>query len=343
MKIKSKDFTDSLLLASSIIGARTAVPIHAFVLIKAEKGKFHMESISYSERVVCEAECEGDDLLPACVCASHLTTLSALFGDELDIGYDGQSIHITTDGKVFSLHTQVTSEFSVEQTDTYKKISADCEELAKAIKSVSFCAHKDKDFRPAIHGVHVCNGFVEATNGKDFARHTTEKFKAEFLVSLEHVVRFCQFLQCEGAVLSISDKRVRVQHKTGEYTFQLPEHPFPSMEVIDKLTFKEKGKFEPSKWVPIFRTMVGLSKDRCDVSVCNGQIESVSKAAGTFSVPIPGESLPVDLQLNGEAFVRCLEAFEEGLATMSIGDETMVVSMEQGKLKTLSGQMRYKT
>jgi hypothetical protein len=343
MKIPRELLATALKPAADILRAKPTQDAPKYLKVEAAKGKLKLSANDSNQSAVTEVDCEGD-LKAVCVPFNNLQNLMPLFGENVTMDAGGPALRIRSSGN-FSLNVAPITEFSEIVTDKMNKIAVNCVDLADCIDKVKFASRKE-DSRPNLFGVTVRLSAkkisAEASTGLIFAfmEKASISVDAEFLIPFPFLENVVTSLRNAGAVLSTSKTKVAVEFDGGCYLCSfLESEPVKSMLKHFEVR-KPAGEIEPREWVPIFRGINNMAsideKMSPRVFIEAGRL----KYDGTQgSVDTKVDKLSKPLKLNASTFLQCLEAFGEGKAKASIGENSAFI-LQQGDLLVVTTQLR---
>lgn len=343
MKIENELFQSALQTIGAIAKSKGHADAPSLVRLEADKGVFRMTANEGGEYAMTEMKCEGE-LKPVCVASQNLQTIAVLFDKNVTIDKKENRVLIRSGGS-YAMNGVSADQFVGLPLDKMTKIGVNCHDLVEGIDRVKFASAK-VDARPSLFGVHCRLAPTEiicsASTGLAMARYQKASISAEadFLIPYPFVGNMISALKQDGAVLSVSDKRLMVSFTGGCYSCALMEGKFPDTEKMISQKHPKIGEFKPSEWLPVFRTILGMAgesgKMRCDANIKDGRIKYEGES-GAVDRAIDKLSKP--LRLNAATFTPCLEAFDDSVCKASLYEDG-ALCLEQGGLMVLSTQLR---
>lgn len=343
MKLENESFHPALQRIAAIANRGHAYS-PSLILLEAASGLFRMAASDGGEYAIAEIECEGD-LNPVCVPSQSLQNIALLFGENVTIDKKENRVLVRSSGS-YVMNGVASDQFTTPTLDNLTKVGVNCQDLVEGIERVKFASAK-QDARPGLFGVHcrllpteiICS----ASTGLAMARYQKSSICAEgdFLIPHPFVGNMVAALKQDGAVLSVSDKRLLVSFTGGCYSCALTEAKFPDMETPIKREHPDIGEFKPSEWLPVFRTILGMAgengKMRCEVNIDGGRVKYQGESG---SVDRAIDKLSKPLRLNAATFTSCLEAFKDQTVTASLYGDGEAFRMDCGELAVLTTQLK---
>ena len=349
MKLKTQDLIEALNHLKPVISRRATLPILSCVKIHAERNRLHLTASDLDqyqvEKIECDGECE-----PFCVNFEHF--FYAIGGEFSELKLGKEALTVTCDFGVTKLSTLGAEEFpSPPKCEGLKKVGVSCADLAKAINLVSFAASVDP-------GQYViCSVRIEskakqlaaaATNGRELALVEMGLIGSDFSATIP--VSFCanaaSVLECDGAVLSVCDNHISVEHESSKFYAKQVDGNYPNFRQVIPSKITKIGEVD----VAAFRELVGRCLNYAVAKEAKGiftfsktgvQIDFAGQNNTTLSHNLPGQFSDFEIALNTRAIHNSLSHMKEERATLfHAGDNLSPITIQAGDLKILTMPMR---
>lgn len=344
LKINTNKLAAALKNLSQIAKPKNTLPILSCVLIESTTKGLQITADNLDMRQSEIVEAEGISKKPFCVNYAHLA-ISVGQGEETTLELTDN--HLTIQPSGVKLATLDAADFPASPTETFKGIGVSCADVADGIDAVSWDCKKPNAGEPSKEAVNLVGEPKQltavATDGASLALFQRGIICSAFDVNIHQ--DFCAMLSYalrrEGAVVSISDKRVRVVHGSGSYSCKLWEPPFPNWKCVmpDKITTLGEAEAEPIK--DYARMSLGLFDDpenfpsaRLKFNGTGLDIESKFKTTEA-SRHFDGKFSPLEIRFNLQKLASCLGAFGVPKVMLSATDEFSPMKMAGGDLTVL--------
>jgi DNA polymerase-3 subunit beta len=252
ISISREKFLDALQKVTSIIGARSTLPVLANVLIEATKDKIILTTTDLEVRITTDIEAKVEEIgkttLPA---KKLLSVIRELQGSDLDLrGDENHHISIQCGKSLFKLLGLAPDDFpqpvSITPIRTIKLLQAD---LSRILSQISYSVSVD-DSRKVLNGILFSikeNAFTAvATDGKRLAlvEKVIEKYEGEegdSIVPSRSANELQRILQKEGEVIiEIGENQASFKVGSTIMTTKLVEGNYPNYRQVIPTSFSKK-------------------------------------------------------------------------------------------------------
>lgn len=341
MQVATKELRAALSFLKPVCGKYPVVKIIAGDSELSIKASLNRESAL--ERIGCD----GD--LPA-VYVDLNRLLWAVESSE-------EKVSITTDGTALIIKSKAVCRVPIFSADTFveakpsaswTKQGVNCLDLAKAIDSVAFCAATNDD-RFQLMSIHVMAQetgiFATAADGRRAARLSIPAISSKFemLVPSESRTGLVDALRRDGAVFSLNENAIMVQHSEGQYATQQIEGPYLNTEGFFKPFDKQIGICAANSIRECVQILQGvtpvdplkgvwlvLSKDETGLRISNDH----------FDQSIAGEFELEKLKFDAKYFQTVINAFKDSEVNLAYDSSSHAMSFESGNLKVVVASQR---
>lgn len=348
MKLESSKLKTALANLGPIFKGRQSLPILSCVKLHTERNRLHITASNLDEFMVERIECD-EEIASTCVSYSHLKL--SIFGDEVEIKIQKESVVIKCGIDETKISTRNTEEFPL--LPKFEKPSShgvSCADLAASVGSVSWASSTD-DSRYMLQSVLVESEAKSlrciATNGRELAIAESALIGSVFQVVIPSafVTNLSSALDRVGASFSSTTNYVKVAHEWGNYFCKQMEGNYPNYKAVIPTKSKPLGRVNVSDLKNIVSQCVGFAAQGEARGVFKFaekelEIEFEGDGGSKLSRHLAGEFSPLTIALSTRKMLAVLNNATTETAELLFTDELSPLVLKSGDLMVATMPMR---
>lgn len=350
MKIDSHKIKSALRNLRPILSTRPIQPVLSNVLLKTGPKSLEITASNLDEYATEHVEA-SDKINPVCVPFNYLD--AAIIGGEVEIKNDGKHLVVQSGDNITKLPTLSDEQFPAwPKTDKLRKQGVPCDALSAAIKSVSWASSTDPG-RYVINSVSVeCSKNTltcVSTDGHQLAKNEAKVIASDFnaLITGSFSDNLCLWLARPGAVLSLDEKNIQIEHESGRYCCKQHDGRFPNYRQVIPTDGNPIGKIKPAEALQTLKGMVCFADKVC-VGVkmvfneSHLELSMASNSGGDVKRLIPGKFKPFTVSLDIFKAIKIMQSCTSEFADLEGKDELSPVVVTDQDLMIVTMPMRLK-
>jgi len=342
MTLKTSDLRAALARVTPIIKGRSTLPVLACVKL----GNGSIEATSFDEFASASIGGNGN---ACCVFGDRLTKLLQFArGEESTLELKDNMLTVTCGQSVWKLATMPAGEFPDAPKDAFKRIGVNCADLAECIENVTWAADPDANVIPyAKHLLHIrltpTEMLAEASNSKVLARCRKAAISAEADITVPSSFSggLLTALRENGAVLSIGNNYIQVEHEGGSYACKLGEAKYPNIDPQIAAPTEPVGKVYPAITAEALTSCLAIEShakgafDRTHIEFGPSSATITFRTTDNHShiASVPGEFVPLKAEINLRHWLAALKRCD--LGTAELGHTSNYFVLKKGNLTVI--------
>lgn len=328
MTIDAKKLNAAVARVVHLAAKRTTLPILNHLHLSVARGVLSVQASDLTAYAAANVECVGE-MEAVCVPASKLQMLANAAVGEVSIDVKPGGVRFSCDGIDCTLFSLKADEFPPFPAEKSANIGVNCEDLAEAIRRVSWACSTD-EIRYTINGA-----WLDMTGKSLIALATNEKIAARCelpsITPVSHAnilgiyaSEFCDVLAEEGAVFSIGENYVSARSEFGVMHVKQIEGRKPTFDSIFTGSAREAilmGNLEREQFGDALGLVRGLSfngQATFSPVVIKFEAKRVLLDAPNFTRSIPGEFKEATTKVDANRAVRIFSKLRGDVVQASV-------------------------
>lgn len=309
-----------------ITSKRTTLAILSMLRIESNMGQMTIHASNLDQMAKRHVPCDFV-ITPCCINAAKFATLVNAT-EEIDIVQSGDTLTVTGYG-ISKLKTLGVENFPPFPVDKFEAQTTDCMELAKSIEAVVWVSdkapkdgfiyqHTFVELNPKQIITQCTNGYMMADVRKSL---TTNQVKsvATLLCHSEFAPQFIEWLNHDGATLSIGKNYFTVGSDYGDWFAKLPELAWFRVPLQKMLDDKREtiGTLKRCDVLPTLTLIESLSRGQLapsvDLEFCKSHLKITASTDNSepYSREIDGQFKKLSITLSLEKFIAGVQKMPE--------------------------------